>query len=354
MNLAILELYSFLADTRRRLQTVLEPDGSLKATFQSLSDAEKKKTLRSFVSGGDHADADADVDMDTAGQMLRDVAKLVDTTLFRAYMVERPARAGSLFRISNFCEQDVVRQKLLETRRYEDLVDFFHGKKLHREALELLQRFGRQRQAAASEGPTATTTATATAATAAAADDDAPAALRGPKRTVAYLQNLPPDMLDLTLEFARWPLLEDRQLGMEVFLADTENAESLARDKVLNFLEGIDAGLAVTYLEHIITELNDLTPDFHQRLVRLYLDRLKRPEGPLSPSSPSPSHAFKDEEERRNWVERMQAFLKSSSQYSTGRTFNLLPKDGKLVFFFFLFAIMRGILSTRCAKKNCP
>jgi 6-phosphofructo-2-kinase/fructose-2,6-biphosphatase 2 len=42
-------------------------------------------------------------------------------------------------------------------------------------------------------------------------------------------------MIDLILEFAEWPLRQDPELGMEVFLADTENAETLPRDKVLNF-----------------------------------------------------------------------------------------------------------------------
>jgi len=51
----------------------------------------------------------------------------------------------------------------------------------------------------------------------------------------------------------------DPNLGMEIFLADTENAETLPRDKVVSFLQGIDVNLAVKYLEHVINELNDLT-----------------------------------------------------------------------------------------------
>lgn len=52
-------------------------------------------------------------------------------------------------------------------------------------------------------------------------------------------------MIDLILDFARWPLNKNRDLGMEVFLADTENAETLPRGKVLDFLQGIDRKLAV-------------------------------------------------------------------------------------------------------------
>ena len=45
---------------------------------------------------------------------------------------------------------------------------------------------------------------------------------------------------------------------------------NLPRDKVVNFLQNIDVDLEVKYLEHVINELNDLTPEFHNRLVGAY------------------------------------------------------------------------------------
>ena len=227
-------------------------------------------------------------------QELRDTARLVDTTLFRAYMFSSPSLAGPLFRIDNFCDPDVVREKLIETGRYNDLVDFFHGKHLHRQALELLQKFGQ------AEGE----------------NEPAPQ-LIGPQRTVAYLQNLHPDMIDLILEFAEWPLKKDPNLGMEVFLADTENAETLPRGKVLEFLEGIDQKLAVRYLEHIVHELNDTTPDFHQRLVESYIGRLK-------------ANDFTSEAEQKMWNEKTLEFLRTSNNYQAYKALGQLSKDGKL------------------------
>ncbi|KAI9882587.1 MAG: Diphthamide biosynthesis protein 1 [Watsoniomyces obsoletus] len=295
LKAALSELYSFLADTRRRLQILVEPDGSLRPAAQTGNidkDAEKRTMLQNLVPN--HRSLE-EVDIE---QSLRDILKLVDTTLFRAYMVERPSLAGSLFRIANFCDPDVVQEKLLETGRYEDLVDFLHGKRLHRQALELLRRFGQSTES-----------------------EEAPTALRGPRRTVAYLQTLPPDFIDLILEFARWPLETDPGLGMEVFTADTENAENLPREKVLRFLQDIHSMLAVTYLEHIIHELNDLTPDFHQRLVNLYLEGLMHHDA-------SEQEGVDGQLDVQEWREKLLSFLKSSNQYSTGRTFNLLPKDG--------------------------
>ena len=272
--------------TRTKLQRYLNTDGSLKgneaASIGGLSESSDTE-IDNWINKQDPIEDKA--------QQLRDIAKLVDTTLFRAYMYASPSLAGPLFRIDNFCDPDVVNEKLLETNRYNDLVDFFYGKKLHKQALDLLKRFGDRDEA-----------------------DEAAPQLFGPGRTVAYLQNLPPEMIDLILDFARWPLERDRDLGMEVFLADTENAETLPRAKVLDFLQGIDAKLAVRYLEHIIHELNDATPTFHQRLADTYIQGLK-------------SDDFESEDQRNHWKEKTLAFLRDSKNYQAYKTLKQLSSD---------------------------
>lgn len=273
--------------TRTKLQRYLNPDGSLKDEQQ-------------VTSGGSSEAIKSEVDCwvsthnstEDRAQQLLETAKLVDTTLFRAYMYASPSLAGPLFRIDNFCDPDVVNEKLLETSRYNDLVDFFYGKKLHHQALALLKRFGDRDE-----------------------EDEAAPQLFGPRRTVAYLQNLPPEMIDLILDFARWPLMRDRELGMEVFLADTENAETLPRVKVLDFLQDIDATLAVQYLEHIINELNDPTPVFHQRLADIYIQGLKTDE-------------FESEEQRRLWKDKALEFLRNSKNHQAYKALKQLPPDG--------------------------
>lgn len=242
---------------------------------------------------------DSDYDF---GERLREKAKLVDTTLFRAHMYATPALAGSLFRIANFCDPDVVMEKLEETGRYNDLIDFLYGKRMHRQALELLKKFGQATDETDED------------------KDKIPPQLHGPKRTVGYLQHLPPDKIDLILEFAEWPLKTDPELGMEVFLADTENAETLPRPRVLKFLEGIDPVLAVRYLEHVIGELNNMSPDLHQRLLLLYQERLQKHK--------SKELEFADENERVKWWNKFLGMLKSSSQYSPAKMLDRLDRDG--------------------------
>ncbi|KAI9824592.1 MAG: Vacuolar morphogenesis protein 6 [Thelocarpon impressellum] len=278
---AVSGLCNFLADTRRKLQRFLNPDGTLKPTTST--DSGTSTTKPEFESLLVAPSSAADDDRE---RKLQETARLVDTTLFKAYMLARPGLAGSLFRIANFCDPDVVNEKLLETRRYSELVDFFHGKKLHRPALELLKKYGQ------------------------ADIEETPPALRGVRRTVLYLQSLPPDLIDLVLEFAEWVIRQDAEAGMEVFLADTENAETLPRDKVLAWLANIDESLAAKYLEHVINELNDLTPAFHQRLLQIYLTRLEASDA-----------------DRPRLLKKLLDFLRSSSQYSTAKALNLIPRD---------------------------
>lgn len=226
-------------------------------------------------------------------QQLIETARLVDTALFRAYMYASPSLAGPLFRLDNFCDPDVVKDKLIETGRYNDLVDFFYGKGLHTQALELLESFAKKEQG-----------------------DELGAQLAGPQRTVAYLENLPPEMIDLILRFISWPLEENPDLAMEVFLTDSERAETLPRQRVLDFLEKKDRALAVRYLKHITQELNDTTPSFHQRLAEDYIRGLKQQGVSTKVAGPG-------------WEDDALQFLRSSRYYQPYRVLQMLPADGK-------------------------
>lgn len=295
------ELRAFLVSARTRLQRYINPDGTLRSnnssTISALDEGSQPEVNSLFVKRSSSS-------LIGREHQLHDTAKLVDTTLFRAYMFASPSLAGPLFRIDNFCDPDVVNEKLIETGRYNDLFDFFFGKKLHRPALELLKKFGEKDE-----------------------EDEAAPQLAGPRRTVAYLQNLPPDMIDLILQFAEWPLKKDPELGMEIFLADTENADTLPRLVVLDFLRGIDKKLEARYLEHIIHELNDTTPDFHQRLADVYIEGLK-------------SNDFENEESRSFWREKTLDFLRTSQNYEPYKVLRQVSNDGTKTFSAFIHCFL--------------
>ncbi|GAB7349180.1 hypothetical protein MBLNU459_g8115t1 [Dothideomycetes sp. NU459] len=286
LRAAVLALCSFLAQSRVQIQKYLTNDGTLKASLENGKTTDSPNPPFSNL-----IDLPEDLDNPDWQAELLNVAKLVDTTLFRSYMHALPSLAGPLFRLDNFCDPHVVEEKLYESGRYNDLIDFLHGKKLHREALELLEKFGNNE----------------------AAEEVMPA-LRGPNRTVGYLQQLPPEMIDIILEFALWPIRTDPDKGMEIFLADTENAEGLPRAKVLDFLRPLDNALAVKYLEHVINELNDTTPDFHQKLVDIYLERLRGKD-------------IADKTERDQARDKLEEFLRQSTRYNKVKTFKQLPSD---------------------------
>lgn len=282
----------FLVGARTKLQRFINFDGSLKEIAphnendpQASENLNIEELLVPPKAGYDHG----------REHRLREAVKLVDTTLFRAYMLARPTMAGHLFRLPNFCDVNVVKEKLLETGRYNDLIDFLFGKRRHREALSLLQKLG--------QSP----------------EDEAPPQLKGPQRTVAYLQNLPPDMIDLMLEYAQWPLQTDPNLGMDIFTADTENAETLPRSAVLGFLQKTNKELAMKYLVHIIDELNDRTPEFHQRLIEIYLAGLR-------------SLDFADAEAKSTWKEKFLDFLKTSQCYEYWKVIRQLSPEGMSIF----------------------
>lgn len=283
---AVLELNSYLAGTRARLQRVIDPaTGKLKPRADGDGAAEDPAE-RFLRSSDDESDKERQ-------EKLRDAFRLVDTTLFRAYMFSQPSLAGSLFRIPNFCDPEVVKEKLVEHNRYTELVDFFYGKKLHGEALELLRRFG-----------------------SVAKPDEAAPTLHGPDRTIQYLQNLPPREIDLILEHARWTLRASPEYAMEIFVGDTENAETLPRDRVVEFLRGVSRELEMQYLEHIIGELEDPTAAYHNRLVELYVETLQ---------------VSKRNEAWDLLMKRFVGFLQQSPQvYSLTKALGLIPKDGQI------------------------
>ncbi|RFU24972.1 hypothetical protein B7463_g11359, partial [Scytalidium lignicola] len=171
---AAFHLSSFLVNIRTRIKKSFNVEtGRL---IQLKENANDKASSTTFQSLSVIPASDAEKEQ----KNFQEIAKLVDTTLFRCYMLVQPRLISPLFRIANFCDPEVVIENLLENRKYGELIDFLNKKKLHRPALELLKIFGTAK-----------------------GDDKLNLTFSGPRRTVAYLQNLPPEMIDLILEFAK-------------------------------------------------------------------------------------------------------------------------------------------------------
>ncbi|TKA77253.1 hypothetical protein B0A55_06140 [Friedmanniomyces simplex] len=296
LKFAVRCLCSFLAQARVQIQKYLSTDGKLRQDPPEL-DAESGRTAFANLLPSSLFANHPDLPKINWQAELLTTAKLVDTTLFRAYMLALPSLAGPLFRLDNFCSPSVVQSSLYKNERYGDLIDFLHGKKLHRQALEMLQKFGKGE---------------------AEHEDSVPEGMKGVQRTVAYLKQLPPELVDLVLEFVRWPLGLESGKGMEVFVADTDFAERLPRGKVVGFLRDMDEGLEEEYLEHVVGELGDGTAEFHQRLVDMYIARLKKSDG--------------DGGDEGQTKQKLEMFLRKSTAYNKLATFRQLPTDDPTFF----------------------
>lgn len=62
----------------------------------------------------------------------------------------------------------------------------------------------------------------------------------------------------------------------KIFVADEPEVEALPRHEVAQYLEDLHKPACIQYLEHIVNELGEAGPDFHDKLVELYLEDAKR------------------------------------------------------------------------------
>ncbi|KAJ7841376.1 vacuolar sorting protein 39 domain 1-domain-containing protein [Mycena olivaceomarginata] len=175
----------------------------------------------------------------TPEQLLR-FAQIVDTALFKSYLLIRPGLLGSLCRVSNWCEVSEVEEELLARKKFAELRDLYNGKKMHRKALDLLKRLSEQE--------------------ADMEDKLSP--------SIYYLQKLGPEHLDEIFASSRWIFEKDSSIAFQIF---TSEDVELPRPAVADYLESIDPLLCIRYIEFLIEERHEESTGFHDRLAELYL-----------------------------------------------------------------------------------
>ncbi|EAU85277.2 rab guanyl-nucleotide exchange factor [Coprinopsis cinerea okayama7 len=177
----------------------------------------------------------------TPEQLLR-FAQIIDTALYKAYLIIRPTLLSSLCRVANWCEVSELEEDLRKRKKFSELKDLYHGKGMHAKALDLLREVAED-------------------------EDDLEDKL---DPSIRYLQRLGPAHLAQIFESARWIFDTDKDMAFNIFLS--EDVE-LPYRPVADYLEKIDPKLCIRYLEHIIFEKEDQSSEFHDRLVELYLSQ---------------------------------------------------------------------------------
>ncbi|WAQ80869.1 hypothetical protein PtA15_1A207 [Puccinia triticina] len=239
-----------------------------------------------------------------ARQTLVNVAKVIDTALFRSYLVLRPTMLGPLCRLPNWCEVELVEGLLMDAKRYHELLDLYHGKGQHAKALKLLKKMAMN-------------------------EDDVETQI---EPTVRYLQKLGSAHIDVILEGAKWvfTVCEDNEgsegdgggmgltkAALEIFVADLSAVDSLPKPRVVAFLDQLRSRTPLRlYLEFLVQALRLQEPAFHEKLVQVYLLEITRLRG------------MGLLESAREMYAKLLAHLEESDSYSASWVLGRLPGEG--------------------------
>ncbi|XP_070577538.1 vam6/Vps39-like protein [Ptychodera flava] len=235
----------------------------------------------------------------------KQLSQIIDTTLLKCYLQTNDALVAPLLRLKdNNCHIEESERILKKHQKYSELIILYQKKNLHRKALDLLLR-----QSQKPNSP-----------------------LKGHDRTVQYLQHLGKDHFDLISDFALWVLKAYPEDGLKIFTEDTPEVESLPRDKVLAYLEqnSCTKDLAIPYLEHIILSCSDETPEFHNKLIHMYREKVQSMMTDYIQSLPEgqdPAKTGKEPGELGELRSKLLYFLEISQHYVPERLLTYFPFD---------------------------
>ena len=228
--------------------------------------------------------------------------QIVDTSLLKCYMQTNENMIAPLLRLKdNHCHIEECERVLVKAKKVNELVLLYQSKGIHKKALDLLLR--------QSDQPTSP--------------------LSGPKKTVEYLQRLGADHLKLVLDYSKGVLKKHPEEGLKIFTADTPEVESLPRDQVVSHVELIAPQLVIKYLEHIIFDWKDSHPDFHNRLIILYKDKILPllRENLASPSRSMKLSEASEDSPLANLRSKLVFFLETSTNYQPYKLLRFFPQD---------------------------
>ncbi|KAI3406748.2 UTP21 [Candida oxycetoniae] len=177
------------------------------------------------------------------------VSTIIDTSLFLCYFYVKPMLLGPLLRLpNNKCDSKIVNECLMsnihnhaQQRNFKqpnyikELLDFYYGRNLHREALEMLYKLAhgdeQSKVVHSNEEDNAY--------------DDF---IKGPGLTVRYLSKLTNDNLDLILEYAKWAISANEENSKILFMNDSDLIAKLKNNKQFGRFE---TKLCILYLRQI-------------------------------------------------------------------------------------------------------
>ncbi|XP_063803565.1 vam6/Vps39-like protein [Pseudophryne corroboree] len=234
--------------------------------------------------------------------------QIIDTTLLKCYLHTNVALVAPLLRLeNNHCHVEESEHVLKKAHKYSELIILYEKKGLHEKALMVLVD-----QSKKANSP-----------------------LKGHERTVQYLQRLGAEKISLIFEYCVWVLRDYPEDGLKIFTEDLPEVESLPRTLVLTFLLENFKDLAIPYLEHIILTWEDLEPEFHNCLIKLYCEKVQTLMQAIEPAcnderARCPFPASLEKEEGGEFRSKLLNFLEISNCYQPERLISDFPFDGLL------------------------
>jgi len=212
------------------------------------------------------------------------LSNIIDTALFKVYMIINDALVGPLLRVQNNCDMDVCEVLLKSQNKYSELIDLYRGKNYHKKALDILISKG--------ESPEES--------------------MYGPYHIITYLQKLNKTDFNLVLEYSVWVIKHYPEESLEIFTYEKFSSDEMLRDMVVDHLEKHSKDVCIKYLDFIINRLNDTKPENHNKLAQFYLEKI------LSLNEES--------DERKSYEEKLKSLLEKSVYYTPNLILSQLPK----------------------------
>lgn len=165
--------------------------------------------------------------------------RLLDTVIFKMYMMYNPNMVGPFLRVKNMCDENVVTNDLKSSNKPQELVDFYFQRNKHKDALEYLVNIVKSSLQQA---------------------DIDKIKLLVKDLVIVYLKNLTENYTDDTLHYTTWVLNnyattdeQKRDILKEIFLNDNHIMMNTGQLLVYNFIKEYDPSLSLAYLELIVS-----------------------------------------------------------------------------------------------------
>ncbi|KAJ8671700.1 hypothetical protein QAD02_002964 [Eretmocerus hayati] len=186
-KLGLLTLIDYLTEVRYKLMNdsqVKEKNLNQKSQVKSVAQSDQLKNMTAVA--------------------VERLLKIIDTNLLQCYLQTNDALVAPLLRL-NHCHLAEAEKTLLQHQKYPELIILYQTKGQCKKALELLEKQSKEIDSS----------------------------LKGPERTIQYLQHHGKDHMDLILKFAGWVLDQDPGQGLPIFMEDVQEVEQLPTPKVL-------------------------------------------------------------------------------------------------------------------------